>query len=309
MPIDFETAQQELFEEVGLDVQSQFIDLETPRVRTHVFEAGPPDDDVPLIFVHGGMLFGAFFAPLMAQFDDTRMIAFDRPGYGLSDKFVYTTGNIRQNASDVIGGVLDHLEIEQADLVGQSGGGYASIQFALAHPERVRRLILIGAVVNFPRTPLPFPFRLLTVPLLDRLLQRLQKPGEEGVLEFAELVGEREAIQRYPALVRAMAAHQGILESDGAGVSELKAHFSILGWHASSRIRDRELQNLQHPTLIIWGDNDPFGAPDDVRESVNLIPDVRFETLDSGHAVFLGHPERCAQLIREARDRDTIDVE
>lgn len=127
MPIDFETAQRKLFEEVGLNVQSEFIDLETPRVRTHVFEVGPPDDDVPLVFVHGGMLFGAFFAPLMAQFDDTRMIAFDRPGYGLSDKFVYTTGNIRQNASDVIGGVLDELDIEQADLVGQSGGGYASI--------------------------------------------------------------------------------------------------------------------------------------------------------------------------------------
>lgn len=123
------------------------------------------------------MLFGAFFAPLMAQFDDTRMIAFDRPGYGLSDKFVYTKENIRHNASDVIGGVLDELGIERADLVGQSGGGYASIQFALAHPERVRRLILIGAIPNFPGSPLPVPFRLMTVPVLNQLLQRLQNQG------------------------------------------------------------------------------------------------------------------------------------
>ncbi|MFC7008309.1 alpha/beta fold hydrolase [Halalkalicoccus salilacus] len=168
---------------------------------------------------------------------------------------------------------------------------------------------MIGAVANFPGTPLPFPFRLLTVPLLDQLLQRLQKSGEEGVLDFAELVREREAIQRYPTLIRAMAAHQGILQSDGASVSELKAHFSLLGWHASSRIRDQELQNLQQPTLIIWGDNDPFGAPDDVRNSIDVIPKVRFETMDSGHVVFLEHPERCAQFIREARDPDTIDVE
>lgn len=148
----------------------------------------------------------------------------------------------------------------------------------------------------------------MTVPLLNQLLQRLQKPGEEGVLDFAELVREREAIQRYPALVRAMAAHQDILQLDGAGVSELKAHFSILGWHASSRIRDQELQNLQQPTLIIWGDNDPFGAPDDVRNSIDLIPNIRFETMDSGHAVFLEHPERCAQFIREARAPvDTAD--
>ena len=307
--IDFKTAQRELFEEVGLDVQSQFIDLETPRVRTHVFESGPLDDEPPLVFVHGGMLFGAFFAPLMAQFDDTRMIAFDRPGYGLSDKFVYAKGNIRQNASDVIGGVLNELEIEQADLVGHSGGGYASIQFALAHPERVRRLILVGAVANFPGSLLPFPIRLLTIPLLNQLLQRLQKPGEEGVLDFAELVGEREAIQRYPALVRAMAAHQGILQSDGAGVSELKAHFSVRGYHSSSRIREEELRNLHQPTLIILGDNDPFRGPDDVRKGVDLIPDVRLETTDSGHAPFFAYPERCAQLIQEARDPGTIDDE
>ena len=304
-----ETAQREMFEEVGLDVRTQFIDLETPRARIHVFETGPPDGEVPLLFIHGGMLFGAFFAPLMAQFDATRIIAFDRPGYGLSDKFVYTKANIRQNASDVIGGVLDELGIERADLVGHSGGGYASIQFALAHPERVRRLILIGAVATFPGSPLPIPFRLMTVPLLNQLLQRLQKPGEEGVLDFAELVGEREAIQRYPSLIRAMAAHQNLLQSGGAGMSELKAHFSIWGWHASSRIRDDELQKIQQPTLLILGNNDPLGGPDDVRAGVELIPDARLETMDSGHAVFLEYPERCAQLIRETRDQDPTDIE
>ncbi|MFC6812084.1 alpha/beta fold hydrolase [Natrialbaceae archaeon GCM10025810] len=306
---DFETAQRRLFEGTDLHTQSRFINLENPRVRTHVFESGPIDDDPPLVFVHGGMLFGAFFAPLMAQFDDTRMIAFDRPGYGLSDRFVYTKGNIRQNASDVIGGVLDELGIERADLVGQSGGGYASIQFALAHPERVRRLILIGAVANFPGTPLPVPFRLMTVPLLNHLLQRLQKPGEEGVLDFLELVGEREAIQRYPALIRAMAAHQDVIQARGAGMSELKAHFSIRGWRASSRIREEELRNIQQPTLAIWGTNDPFGTPEEVRDSIDLIPDVRLETMDSGHAVFLRYPERCAQLIHEMRERNTHEAE
>lgn len=120
---------------------------------------------------------------------------------------------------------------------------------------------------------------------------------------------EREAIQRYPALVRAMAAHQGIVQSDGAGVSELKAHMSIQGWHASSRIRDDELQNIQQPTMFILGDNDPFGGPDDVRDGVDLIPNARLETMDSGHAVFFEYPERCAQLVREMRDPHTLDDE
>ena len=78
--IEFEIAQGELFESVDLDVRSSFVDLNEPRVRTHVFEAGPWDDETPLLFVHGGGAFGAFLAPLIAQFDDSRVIGLDRQG-------------------------------------------------------------------------------------------------------------------------------------------------------------------------------------------------------------------------------------
>ena len=64
--IDFETAQGELFESVDLDVQSRLVDLDEPRVRLHIFEAGRRDDEPPLLFVHGGGAFGGFLAPLMA---------------------------------------------------------------------------------------------------------------------------------------------------------------------------------------------------------------------------------------------------
>lgn len=297
--IGFETAQRDLFEEVGLDTRSRFIGPEDPPVRTHVFEAGPPDDDPPLVFVHGTAAFGAFLAPLMAQFDDTRMLAFDRPGYGLSDGFVYTEDNIRRTVVDVLVGVLDELGVERADLVGHSMGGHASILFALAHPDRVRRLILVGSVPAFPGTRPPFPIRLLTVPLLNRVIQRLQKPDEEGVLDIAEIFGERDAIRDHPAFIRAIAAHERDSKSARAGFSEFNALLSVRGWHSSIRISEDELRNLQQPTTVIWGENDTLGGPDDVRDGVELIPDVRFETVDSGHIPYLAHPERCAQLIRE----------
>ncbi|MFC7222743.1 alpha/beta fold hydrolase [Halalkalicoccus sp. GCM10025322] len=306
-PADFETAQRDLFESVGLDVQSRFIDLESPRVRTHVFEAGPPSEDPPLMFVHGTAAFGAFLAPLMAQLDDVRMVAFDRPGFGLSGEFVYTEEKLRRTVVDGLGGVLDALGMEQIDLVGHSMGGYTSVLFALAHLERVRRLVLVGSVPTFPGTRPPIPLRLMTVPVLGRLIQRLQKPGEEGVLDFAETFGERESIQRHPALVRAMAAHQDDPQAVEAGLSEFKALFSARGWHSSVRIREEELRAIQQPTLVIWGENDPLGGPDDVRDGVDMIPDARFESATSGHVPFFAHPERSARLIREMRD--TADAE
>ncbi|KAB1185395.1 MULTISPECIES: alpha/beta fold hydrolase [Haloferax] len=297
----FEAAQRTLFDAVGLDAKSTFIDLGHPYGRTHVFEAGSSTDDVPLLFVHGTAAFGAFLSPLMAQFGDARVVGFDRPGYGLSEAFVCTEQNLRQTVVDVIGGVVDELNIEQVDLVGHSMGGHAGILFANAHPERVRNLLLVGGIPAFPGTRPPLPLRALTVPLLNRVIRRLQKPDEAGVLDIAEVFGERDAIQDYPAFIQAIAAHERDPNSAAAGLSEFNALLSIRGWHRSVRISDEELRGLEHPTTMVWGEHDPLGRPDDVRASVQLIPNARFESVASGHIPYLRHPEQCAQFIREAR--------
>jgi pimeloyl-ACP methyl ester carboxylesterase len=108
-------------------------------------------------------------------------------------------------------------------------------------------------------------------------------------------------VQNNPALVQAMAAHERDPTSSEAGLSELSAFFSIRGWHPSIRIRDDDLRAIQQPTLVIWGDHDPIGSPDDVRAGVQAIPDVRFETTPTGHGPFLTYPERCADLVRAFR--------
>lgn len=300
--LDFETAQRRLFDAVGLDVRARFVDLTEPRVRIQLFEAGPTDEDCPLLFVHGGGSFGAFLAPLIAQLDDSRVVGFDRPGYGLSGDFEYTESTLRQTDIDVLDGVVDELGVEQVDLVGHSMGGYASVQYALARPDRVRRLILVGACAGFPGTRPPLKLRLMTVPLLKQLLQRMQRPDEEGILTVAEIFGERDAVAANPTLTQAMVAHERDPKSSRAGVSELSAFFSIRGWHPSIRLRDGELCDVQQPTLLIWGADDPIGSPDDVRAGVESIPDARFEVVPTAHAPFLTYPGRCGELIGAFRD-------
>jgi len=303
----FEAAQEDQFEAVGLAARSRFVDLPTPQVRTHVFEAGPSREATPLLLVHGGGAFGAFLSPLMAELQDARVVAFDRPGYGLSGRFVYTKRNLRRTAVDVLDGVLDALEVDRVDLLGHSMGGFASVVYALARPERVRRLILVGACAGFPGASPPVPLRLLTVPVLGRLIQGLTRPGEAGVLDVASVFGEREAIQRYPALVRAMAAEMADPKSAAAGTSELAAFFSVRGWHPSVELREAALRSLRQPTLVVWGEHDPIGTPDDVRAGVEAIPDVRFETMPAAHGPFLAYPERCARLVDEFRADHAAD--
>lgn len=306
--VGFEAAQQGLFDAIGLVAKSRFVDLESPLGRLHVFESGPRNESTPVVFVHGTAAFGAFFAPLMAQLPDTRMIAFDRPGYGLSDPFEYTEGNSKRTATDVIEGVLDNLGLEQIHLVGHSMGGHASIRFALNRPDRVRRIVTLGAIPGFPGTRLPIPFKLLTVPLLNRFIQWMQKPDEEGVLEIAEIFGEREAFREHPSFLRANASHDANPKSAKAGLSEINALSSLRGWRPSFRVREDELRALRHPTLLIWGAHDPLGQPGDVRDGVELIPNARFETVGSGHIPYLAHPERCARLISEMCGIDSADI-
>ncbi len=294
----FKICQKDFIEGAGIDVRSHFLELSQPPLRTHVLETGDPHQESPLLFVHGTGSFGAGFAPLMAPLQPTRMIAFDRPGFGLSEPMDRPREDLRRVGVQLLSGLIDELEVPSVDLIGHSMGGYLGIHFALSEPERVRRLILVGSVPTFPGTRPPFPIRMMSVPWLGELLQMTQKSGEEGVLDFVEIFGERETIQEYPALIRAMVAHEETPTATETALNEFRFLVTLAGWRSGNRITKEDLSKLQTPTTVIWGQNDTLGEPADVREGVEAIPEVQFETVESGHVPFLAHSETCAHLIQ-----------
>jgi 2-hydroxymuconate-semialdehyde hydrolase len=111
----------------------------------------------PLLMIHGSGPGVSAWANwrlsipvLVAQ---CRVIAPDMVGFGYSERPV----GIRYDMSTWVAqalGLLDALGIEQADLVGNSFGGGLALALAIAHPQRVRRLVLMGAAgVSFTITP------------------------------------------------------------------------------------------------------------------------------------------------------------
>lgn len=299
---DFETAQDRLFEEMSINPRSRYIDLDHPQVRTHVLEAGDAgSDDVPVFFVHGTGAFGALFAPLIAHLDDTWTIAIDRPGYGLSGDHTYSAQTFRPSAVTVLERLLNELGIEQVDLVGNSAGGYWSLVFALARPTRIRQLALIGSVPTFPGTSPPVPLRLFSVPILNRLVARFQAATQDGVVEGFKVLNEAETIQDYPSLIRVFVGQARNPRSDAVDISEFNSLLRLRGWRSETRLRADALADLEPPTLAVWGENDPLGGPDAVRNTIDRIPDGRLETVNAGHLPWLGHPESCAELILDMR--------
>jgi len=300
----YEAAQRRLFAASGLEPREQFIDLGPAGGRTHVIELGPSDVDHPVVLVHGTALAGGLFAPLMGALEAVPVVTFDRPGYGLSAPFRYTEGTVGPTAVTNLLGVLDALGIDRADIVGHSMGGHVGIRFALAHPDRVRQLTLMGAAPGLPGTSPPLPIRLLTTPVFGRLLRWRQPDGEAGVLDIAEVFGERDAIQSHPAFIAALAAHEAVPTAAAAGISEFKAVLSIRGWRRSVHIAPETLRTLPVPTTFIWGDQDPLGGPGAVRDVVGSADRVRVETVRAGHLPFLATADRCAHLIRAGRRAD-----
>jgi pimeloyl-ACP methyl ester carboxylesterase len=81
-----------------------------------------------------------------------RCIAVDRPGHGISYRVDYgEVSNFRADAAAFVGRTLDLLGLERATLVANSMGAFFAIVFALAHPERVARLVLVGAPAGIVR--------------------------------------------------------------------------------------------------------------------------------------------------------------
>lgn len=94
----------------------------------------------PVVFLHGlGGTRIAWGAQLRSLRDSFRCIAWDMPGYGDSAPLVPLTF---EGIADRIMTLLDTLELDAADLVGLSFGGMHALHAALAHPHRVRRMVL-----------------------------------------------------------------------------------------------------------------------------------------------------------------------
>ena len=123
-------------------------------IRTNYHDSGGAG--APVLLIHGSGPGVSAWAnwrlvmPALAQ--QARVIAPDMVGFGYSERpegFAYSMDAwVRQAV-----GLLDALGIERTDLVGNSFGGGLSLALAIAHPERVRRLVLMGSAgVSFPLT-------------------------------------------------------------------------------------------------------------------------------------------------------------
>jgi pimeloyl-ACP methyl ester carboxylesterase len=271
---------------------SRFVEA-TPGERVHVIEGGA---GAPLVMLHGSGPSALLFLPLLERLTGVRAIAVDRPGFGLSDPHTWPTTSRREAAVEWVGSLLDGLDLREAALLGSSAGGTWAVWFALAHPDRVSRLILLGAPPTLNVNTPPPPLRGMAS-IDPANPPPMPPPSRETVIQSMSGMGEGDTIVNYPQQIEALVAAGRDAIASMANLDELQALISSEGWQPSVETRVGELEELKPSTLLVWGTNDPLGGTDAARQAASAIPDAQLEMLDSGHGPWLGHPDQVANLV------------
>ncbi len=148
--------------------------LERDGVRQHYVDEGAGE---PVVMLHGNPTWSFYFRNLIKDLSrDHRVIAPDHVGCGKSDKpddshYEY---RLKQRADDVES-LLDHLGIEEnITLILHDWGGMIGMAFAVRHPERIKRIVLLNTgAFHLPRSkPLPLPIWMVRDTPLGAFLAR-----------------------------------------------------------------------------------------------------------------------------------------
>src|SRR5262249_18386115 len=132
----------------GTPFRAQYRTIDGTRLRLIDSGAG-----TPVVFIHGiGASLYAWRQQLPAvAHAGFRVVAFDNRGFGFSDKPAH--GYSTAAYAHLVVALLDSLGIASAVLVGHSMGGAIAAEVALAHPDRVRGMVLIDAAGYGMRWP------------------------------------------------------------------------------------------------------------------------------------------------------------
>ena len=285
----FREAQAKLFAAYDAEPHSRFADISEPALHVHFLESGQGET---VVMIHGGYSFAASWAPLIKPLSrHFHLYLPDRPGCGLSDKLNYRGIDFRQHSVAFVKSFLDAAGLKRPSLVGNSMGGYFALAFALAYPERVHKVAIIGAapLIN---DAMPIPHRLLSVPGLNRWLwsrisARRTPPGA--------LYAQPQKLRPEVSLcARAGAGLPGAVESWLTMIEEIG---SLMGFNRRFNIKE-ELPSLRVPTLFIQGDRDGFGTVASVQSVQSNMSDARIEIIrNAGHLPWYDEPESCTRAL------------
>jgi len=266
----------------GRPIAMRHADINGTRIAYRVRGSGPP-----LVLIMGYRLSSLawptdFIEKLAERFT---VVILDNRGTGESDK--PTAGYEISNMARDVCGLVDHLEIARANILGYSMGGAIAQEFVRQFPDRVLGLVLCATMCGGPRatyasssvvhvmrehdglTPEQIARRIWTVTYSPDYLERHRELAEDQM---------RREIAAPTPLHAADLQFQAFAEFDCS----------------------RALPGFRVPTLVLTGDQDRLVAPQNSKFIASLIPGATLVVIpDCGHRMMWEATDECVEMVAE----------
>jgi len=255
--------------------------------QVHLLESGK---GAPLLYLHGfadvhsvkeGWL--PFHQKLA---ENARLIAPAHPGCAQTDenKDIDTIEDVVFHYLEV----LNALELASFDVIGTCVGGWIAAELAVRHPEKIRRLVLIGAAGLFVPGALIGDVFMMSQPEFGSSYASLRE------MLFSS-ANDANALEMFPD-------GKGELEDEVRRYQMLRFS-SRVGFKPpyfyNHTLRNR-LHRISSPTQIIWGENDRFVPRSHGETYAELIPQAELKIISSsGHSIHVESPGETANLVLE----------
>lgn len=261
--------------------------LDAAGISTNVHDSGIDPGGGTVLLIHGSgpgvSAWANWRLTIPALASHFRVVAPDIVGFGYTERTVddYSLDAWTQHVL----GVLDALEIDQAHVVGNSFGGSLALSLAIRHPDRVRRLGLMGAVgIDFPLTPgldAVWGYE-PSVEAMSELLRIFTATPATGLDDLARL--------RYEASIR-----PGVHEAYAAMFPPPRQR-----WVTALSHDEALVSGITAPTLIFHGREDRVIPLATSLRLLELIPDAQLHAFGNcGHWTQIEHAEEFNRLLRD----------
>jgi 3-oxoadipate enol-lactonase len=266
----------------GADKQATgYLDVGGSKIYYETRGSGPA-----IVLLHDGLLHAVtwdeVWEPLAARH---QVIRYDRRGYGRSElptRSYSSTEDLRK--------LLTHLKVQQGMIVGSSSGGALAIDFAIAHPQMVDGLFLIGPVLH-------------GMEFSEQFRERARRNDEPMEHDDVKAWARNWSQDRFLIAGANETARRKIYEQLVENAEKLKKFDGALEEKLSPPASQR-LSEIKAPSMIVIGEADIA----DVHAHCDAIKtgirdSERFVVKDAGHLIQLEKPDEVAKRIEDFAER------
>jgi pimeloyl-ACP methyl ester carboxylesterase len=245
----------------------------------------------PLVFVHGIPTSSFLWRHMIEELSAYgKVIALDLPGFGFSDPPLHGDYTI-SNYARLFESFLEAISIEGATLVCHDLGGPIVLTYALRHPKKYRRLVILDTFLHTDLPPWPLSMKIAKIWPFGEILmgvggKSIARAGLEGGVINKSRISE-EIVRRYYM----PDGNPGKLNKTMLGTLRID-YKEDLTWI------EENLPTIEKPTLILWGESDKF-LPLHLGDRIHKdIQGSKMERIPNcGHFIPEDQPKRATKII------------